>query len=198
MIACVLKSGGDYEPKHVYALQAQCAKFLPGEDFVCLTDMDLDCATIPLLNDWAGWWAKVELFRLPSALYMDLDTILVGDCLEILDAAKGHDFVILRDFYRGKTNPNAMQSSLMYWSKPHTELYDQFLDGDRYCEGGDQIYIEWALRDKKVTYWQDITKGIVSFKADVLTVGLKPNDKIVAFHGKPRPWEQTRVAYAMA
>jgi len=38
----------------------------------------------------------------------------------------------------------------------------------------------------------------VSFKADVLTVGLKPNDKIVAFHGKPRPWEQTRVAYAIS
>jgi hypothetical protein len=81
MIACVLKSGGDYEPKHVYALQAQCAKFLPGEDFVCLTDMDLDCATIPLVNDWLGWWSKVELFRLPSALYMDLDTILVGTVL---------------------------------------------------------------------------------------------------------------------
>lgn len=198
MIACVLKSGGDFKPAHVYALQEMCAKYLPSEDFVCLTDLMLDCATIPLIHGWEGWWSKLELFRLSSALYMDLDTVLVGDCGEMLEAARPHDFVIMRDFYRGKANPQAMGSGLMWWSKPHEFIYEEFKAGDRYCEGGDQIYLEWALRNHPVTYWQDITHGIVSFKADVLPKGLQAEDRLIAFHGKPRPWEQTRVAYANA
>ena len=48
MIACVLKSGGDFLPAHVYALQDMCARFLPGEEFICLTDLDLDCPTLEL------------------------------------------------------------------------------------------------------------------------------------------------------
>jgi len=198
VIACVLKFGGDFLPAHVYALQKMCDRFLPGEEFICLTDMELDCPTLTLDYDWPGWWSKIELFRLPSALYMDLDTVLVGDCTELLEAARPHDFVIMRDVYRGAADPRAMQSSLMWWSKPHRFIYDQFKTGDRYCEGGDQVYLEWALAGRLVTYWQDITPGIVSFKADVLPNGVQAEDRLIAFHGKPRPWEQTRVAYASA
>ena len=198
MIACVLKSGGDFLPAHVYALQDMCARFLPAEEFICLTDMELDCPTLALDHDWPGWWSKVELFWLPSALYMDLDTVLVGDCTELLEAARPHDFVIMRDVYRGKADPRAMQSSLMWWSKPHQFLYDAFKAGDRYCEGGDQVYLEWALAGRLDKYWQDITPGIVSFKADILPNGVQVEDRLIAFHGKPRPWEQTRVQYATA
>jgi hypothetical protein len=98
----------------------------------------------------------------------------------------------MRDVYRGKFNPKAMQSSMMYWSKP-VELYDRFSELPMYAAGGDQSYIEHHMKDP-VTYWQDICDGIVSFKADVLPKGL--NDaKVVIFHGKPRPWEQTRIPY---
>jgi hypothetical protein len=192
IVASVLRSGGDFEPKHVYALQKMCAQYLPPHKFVCLSDVDLNCETIPLLHDWVGWWAKMELFRLPSALYFDLDTVLTGDCTEIVEAAKQHDFVIMRDVYRGKHNPKAMQSSMMYWSKP-VDLYDKFAALQMYTAGGDQAYIEHFMRDK-VTYWQDIADGIVSFKADVLPKGLD-DANVVIFHGKPRPWEQTRVSY---
>jgi len=40
--------------------------------------------------------------------------------------------------------------------------------------------------------------GIKSFKADILPNGGQADDRFIAFHGKPRPWEQTRVAYASA
>lgn len=134
----------------------------------------------------------MELFRLPSALYFDLDTVIIDDCTEMIEAAKQHDFVIMRDVYRGQYNPKAMQSSMMYWSKP-VDLYDKFADLQMYAAGGDQSYIEHHMKDK-VTYWQDIADGIVSFKADVLPKGLD-DAKVVIFHGKPRPWEQTRVEY---
>jgi len=192
IVASVLRSGGDFEPKHVYALQKMCAKYLPPHEFVCLSDVDLNCETIPLLHDWVGWWAKMELFRLPSALYFDLDTVLTGDCTAMVEAAKQHDFVIMRDVYRGQHNPKAMQSSMMYWSKP-VDLYDKFAALQMYTAGGDQAYIEHFMRDK-VTYWQDIADGIVSFKADVLPKGLD-DANVVIFHGKPRPWQQTRIPY---
>ena len=145
IVASVLRSGGDFEPQHVYKLQKMCAKYLPPHEFVCLSDIQLSCETILLRHDWAGWWAKMELFRLPSALYFDLDTVIIDDCTEMIEA------------------------------------------------GGDQAYIEHHMKDK-VTYWQDITDGVVSFKADVLPNGLD-TAKVVIFHGKPRPWEQTRVVY---
>ena len=97
IVASVLRSGGDFKPEHVYALQKMCAKYLPPHEFVCLSDVELECKTIPLLHDWVGWWAKMELFRLPSALYFDLDTVLTGDCTAMIEAAKQHDFVIMRD-----------------------------------------------------------------------------------------------------
>ena len=192
IVASVLRSGGDFEPQHVYKLQRMCAKYLPPHEFVCLSDIELSCETILLKHDWAGWWAKMELFRLPSALYFDLDTVIIDDCTEMIEAAKQHDFVIMRDVYRGQFNPKAMQSSMMYWSKP-VDLYDKFADLQMYAAGGDQAYIEHHMKDK-VTYWQDITDGIVSFKADVLPKGLD-DAKVVIFHGKPRPWEQTRIPY---
>ena len=196
-IACVLRSGGDYTPRHVYALQKMCSKFMPDHDFVCLSDVDLECDTIPLRHDWPGWWSKLELFSIVEpTLYLDLDTVLVGDCADMVEAMQNHDFVILRDVYRGRRNPKAMQSSVMYWGKPHTFLYDEFVDRPMYCVGGDQIYLEHALRNEDVTYLQDIAGGVVSFKADVMLHGIKPEDKIIVFHGRPRPWEQTKVTYA--
>jgi len=95
--------------------------------------------------------------------------------------------------YRGQYNPKAMQSSMMYWSKP-VELYEKFAELQMYAAGGDQAYIEHFMRDK-VTYWQDIASGIVSFKADVLPSQEPLNANVIIFHGHPRPWEQTRIPY---
>ena len=194
LIACVLKSGGDFNESHVYALQKMCSKYMPGERFVCLTDLKLDCDTIPLTEDWDGWWSKIELFKLDAAVYLDLDTILVGDCTEILEEARKHEFVIMRDVYRGKHSPMAMQSSFMCWTKSHKSIYLLFQQ-EKMRPEGDQEYIEHAMAGRPVTYWQDITDGVVSFKQDVLPNGLKDSDRVIIFHGRPRPWEQTKVAY---
>lgn len=198
-IACVLKSGGEYLPRHVYNLRDMCADFLPPHEFVCLTDLSqMHCQTMPLFHNWPGWWSKIELFKLkPPILFFDLDTVIVSDCSCILSSAQGKDFVILRDVYRGWANPNAMQSSMMYWEKPLNFVYDSFLESPDYCEGGDQTFLEKMFHDKlhMATFWQDITDGIVSYKANVCVHGIRPQDKIVIFHGKPRPWEQKEIAY---
>jgi hypothetical protein len=45
------------------SLHSQVARYLPGIRFVCLADTPVTCERWPLLDDWPGWWAKMELFR---------------------------------------------------------------------------------------------------------------------------------------
>lgn len=202
IVASVLKSGGEYNPGHVYNLRDMCKDFLPAHEFVCLTDVHLNqCNTIPLTDNWKGWWSKIELFKLHGpCLYFDLDTILVNDCTHIVDAAKDKYFVILRDFYRGYTltpiKPHAMGSGMMYWKESLRFIYDLYR-ADAQDVTGDQDFIEYAFKDKldSVTFWQDICTGIVSYKAHDRHAGLQPTDSIVVFHGTPRPWEQNTIEY---
>jgi hypothetical protein len=198
-VVSVLKSGGEYKPEHVLALQAMCQRFLPAHKFVCLTDRSIPgCECVSLKHDWPGWWSKMELFSLrPPILYFDLDTVLVDDCTSIVSAAGGHPFIILRDVYRGKLNQRAMQSSIMYWEEPLDFLSESFRSSPDFVPGGDQIVIERLLleRNYPVAYWQDITDAIVSFKADHREQGARPGDRIIIFHGKPRPWEQNTIDY---
>lgn len=204
IVASVLKTGGEYNPCHVYNLRDMCKDFLPKHQFVCLTDIHLNnCNYIPLEHNWNGWWSKLELFKIKEpCLYFDLDTILVGDCTDIVRTAQTKDFVILRDFYRGYTltpvKPNAMQSSMMYWSKPVDFIYNKYLELLGSTDmAGDQDFIEEVMQDRldTVSYWQDICTGIVSYKADERENGLQEQDRIVIFHGQPRPWEQTTIGY---
>lgn len=202
IVASVLKTGGIYNPCHVYNLRDMCKDFLPSHDFVCLTDIHLsNCNTIPLAHDWKGWWSKLELFKLQGqCLYFDLDTIIVGDCTDIVNAAKNKEFVILRDFYRGYTltpiNPHAMGSGMMYWKDSVRFIYDLYLNDPQEVVG-DQDFIEYAMQDRldTVTYWQDICTGVVSYKAHDRHEGLQPTDRVVCFHGTPRPWEQNTIEY---
>lgn len=196
-VLCVLKSGGDFTPDHVYALEDMVARHLTIDyKFRCLSDLDLDCDTIPLDHDWPGWWAKIELFRqLGPVLYFDLDTIIHGNIDEIVSKAVGKNFVILRDAYRGKLDETAMQSSIMFWQGDHSYLYRKFHKFPFNIPGGDQVFIENNVQGE-VTYWQDLTDGIKSYKADLLPKqSVDESDRIIFFHGRPRPWQQEMVPY---
>lgn len=192
IVATVLKSGGIYNKSHVERINDMARKHIPHERFVCLTDTEVDCESISLEHNLPGWWSKMELFKLQGpVLFMDLDTIVLGDLSSVIDKASDKAFVILRDFYRGE---NALQSSLMYWSGDMSYLYDDFINKIDMSDHGDQNYIEKHIKGS-VTRWQDITDNIVSFKVDILKRGLRESDKCVIFHGNPRPWEQNVIAY---
>jgi len=199
----VLRSGGDYTAEHVRHLQAACSKFAPAHDFICLSDVKVPgCTTLSLQHpEWSGWWSKMELFGplLPDkpTLFFDLDTMLVGDIQGILNVATNKPFVILRDVYRGRTDKEAMQSSVMYWSHKHSGVYDAFVtDSAAVMQQmrGDQDFLEHALKGR-VSYFQDLTLGFSSYKADVLCRGILPKDRVIVFHGKPRPWQQDLIPY---
>jgi hypothetical protein len=137
----------------------------------------------------------MEIFRLRGpVLYLDLDTVIVRDISPVIELAGDDEFVILRDFYRGRMNKAAMQSSMMLWQGDMSRLYRAFREDPRFYLGGDQEWLEQHL-DIAPAYWQDICpRSISSFKASPRSA----SERIIIFHGHPRPWEQDEVKYAAA
>lgn len=130
-VACVY-TGARYSEDWVHKLRRGVERNLQEPHrFVCL---GLD---EPLKHDWPGWWSKIELFRAftERTLYLDLDVLVMRDLAPIVDQ-KTTRLTMMRE--RGRDIAN---SSVMFWSRPHTEIYDRFrADPDRWMAeyGGDQ------------------------------------------------------------
>jgi len=198
-IATVLRSGGDYDVEYVRRLDAALDACAPGVERICLSDV-----AGTLQYDWPGWWSKMELFRPDlegDLLYMDLDTIPVGDLYRLLTACKGDVPIMLGDFY----NPGNFGSGLMYL--PHgmrVGIWEAWMRSPKAamenynCKSvqtwGDQSFLADHMTCAP-RRWQDVTPGaVVSYKVHVHKHGCIPHKaKIVCFHGKPRPrainWE---------
>jgi hypothetical protein len=192
-LVLVLKSGGEYAPKHVRWLARQVS---PDVRVVCLTDNkyfdEPNIEKIELRYDYPGWWAKLELFRpdlgLGDFLYMDLDTRVFE-----LPETCGTRPVVLYDAY-GSAIAN---SGLMYLPQNcRHEIWDEWIKNPskwmaNYRYHGDQGVIDHFWRNE--SRWQSLFPGeIISYKVDVIAKKLPVSAaKIVYFHGKPRPWEVT-------
>ena len=96
-VACVWVRGNvPYTAEYVERLRAMVRKALPvPHRFVCLTDRwselpsDLECLAVTPFTG-AGWWSKLHLFNQDLALgdrvlYLDLDVLVVGSLIEIVD-----------------------------------------------------------------------------------------------------------------
>jgi len=187
MVACVLRSGGAYRPEHVGGLKAQVSHWLPGERFVCLSDMEVDCERVPLETGWPGWWAKVELFRhfKGRTLYLDLDTVLVGDPEPLLTG----EFLMCRNW----VYPQLLTSAVMAWDGDYSHIADEFGPvAERVmaeyvtCERwGDQAWIAERAGDARA--FPD--GSILSYRFSLNERQPPPPDaRIVAFNGTHLPW----------
>ena len=211
IVACVLKTGGwrnrsfrvEYTPAHVVWMRDMIAQSvsIPYE-FVCLTDVEgipgVRC--IPLRNDWPGWWGKIELFRpdlftVGPHFYLDLDTVLTGNIDHILSHA--HTFTVLRNMSSPTTD--RIGSGVMAWNEDLSKIYNDFKDDPerhmRRCQvsecWGDQGFIQPYAR--KRDRFQDLfTNQVVSFKTNLNHGDPAPENKIVCFHGLPKPQEVKR------
>lgn len=201
-VACMLRTGGEYKPEHVYALRRSVVRFLARPHrFECLTDATMMTGfTMPLRHDWPKWWPKIELLH-PGlfsgpVLYLDLDTVLVDDISPLADLAESGAFVMNRDFY----HPTRVNSALMCWTGDAlSPIYERMLvDPGRimlsHKRGGDQAFMADCIAAGLIpepTRWQDALPGaVVSYKVDVRPTGKVPREaRICCYHGVPRPWE---------
>lgn len=196
-IVTVLKTSTEYKRKHVDLLYEQCKKYAPGIEFVCISDDPSAPGYREMKHGWPKWWPKIEIFKIQGpVLYLDLDTVIVENIEPLIESAKKHKFVAIRDFYKDSRMERTLGSGVMFWNGDMSYLYDEFLkDPTRHMAEctttrwwGDQGFIEKHIKETPV-YWQDIAPSkLVSWKVHCKN-GV-PNDAvIVAFHGKPRPWE---------
>jgi len=195
-VACVLRSGGEYKPEHVYKLLYSIEAHWPKAHLrmVVLTDMELETKweVIPLAYKWPGWWSKLELFSpdldfLGDILYFDLDTTVVGSLAEI---AAERRLTLLEDFFR----PAKLGSGLM-----HLPVEERSIIWDRWMASpeshmrkfrGDQEFIApILLANWEVRRWQQVLPGqVVSYKVHVPIKRIPEDVRVVCFHGRPRPW----------
>lgn len=118
-------------------------------NFFCLSNVETDVETIPLIHDWKGWWSKVELFR-PDlfdgpVFYLDLDIVITSNFENLIKSLDEQKFYMLE----GQSHKNAPNSSIMFWNGDHSFLYKNFINQresieSKYNSGttlGDQGYI---------------------------------------------------------
>lgn len=187
LIATVLKSGGDYDAEYVHRIQAGLKRHTPAARMVCLSDCPVPCDRIPLVPGHGGWWNKVQLFRTPFAepvLYVDLDTIIVGDVTPLFDY--DHRFTMISDFYR----PALRQSGVMAFSGDWRQVWQTYAEKTaaitaqfaKWPNLGDGAYIASQVPDDR--FDQHFPKDwIQSAKIN----GDRSKAILGCFHGRPRP-----------
>lgn len=215
LVVSVLRCSRDFTPRHAQWLHRQ----IRGIRSVCLTDADHieGVETAPLLYNWPGWWAKMELFNpnhpvigKEDLFYIDIDTVITGDLHEFTNT---QNMTMLTDFScTGKENAPAASGIMFIPAKEKYRAWDAFKDNAEQIMSrkrlppyhGDQGFINEIYPDAE--RWQDVLPGfIVSYKANIATskmIGFNPelhdgvangavpeNTRIVCFHGSPRPWQ---------
>lgn len=199
-VVCVLRTGGEYTRRDVQRLHRMVAENISRDyEFVCLTDSDermgSEIRTEPIHHLWPRWWPKVELFRLEvdyPTLYLDLDTVVVGQIDDMFHRGRG--LRMTRDF----VSPERMNSSVMSWSTDLSRIYDRFgTDPVRFMNRyrrfengslGDQAFIEDTARPAGLLVEPFLHPEVCSFK---LHAGALPPEgsSVVCFHGRPKPLE---------
>jgi hypothetical protein len=198
IIATVCRSGGEYKPAHANALARQIYQHT-GERLTVLTDFlpaHFDDVVIveQSRRNWSGWWSKIELFErfdgsVDPVLYMDLDTIVLGDCRDMVSTKR---LIMLADVYRA----GRCGSGIMTWADDYSRIAQDFekrsarvmRDYVTRRAWGDQAYIESIIGKDHAPRIQDMWPGrAISYKAEYLKQG-RGSEDIIYFHGRPRPW----------
>jgi len=159
-VACVYWKGAFRGREHVYneawvsRLERMVHNHLPGLDrFVCLSNTGVPCERIPLITDWHGWWAKLELFR-PGlfegrVLYLDLDLVIMHSLEDLIQYPA--PFVVVKAFkpVSNKIQPETIckfNSSVMAFDAGEgEELFLEFVPYIRYNLRGDQDWLAYRF-----------------------------------------------------
>lgn len=170
-----------------------------------------------VLTEWPGikgskksWWYKMQLFNTDlyqgQLLYLDLDTVIVGNLDWITQLSQAH-FWAIRDFKTlWQPKFQGINSSVMYW---HTEkfktVWQEFSKHDvpRLCAKyhGDQEYLSSVLKPTQRRFfpeksaqswrWQAFDGGIDPYTRRHQHPGLgtqiDPATSLLIFHGQPKP-----------
>lgn len=194
-VACVLyrdRQNTTYNADYVARLQSMFRRHAQGDyRFVCFSNVDVPCDSIPLTCRLRGWWAKLETCN-PNVLegrvlVVDLDTVLIDDITSFLSQSK----TTMIGGFHGRRTPFG-SGFMMLTEEDRTSLWREFnLNPHAHMNNyrGDQDFI--SPRVQHAETWQERFPGqLVSYKLDCVAKhgGEAPaRARVVCFHGKPRP-----------
>lgn len=172
-VACV--NVGDYlgrGDEYVRKLRAGVSRHLAlPHEFVCICE-----------SDKPGWWAKIDLFEpgrfAGRVLYLDLDTIIVGDLAELV-VYRG--LLYLTDW--GWEIPTYGSGVMVWDAGEHAEIFERYDDSipDRFR--GDQ---DWLTH---LGGWAALPSGLNYSYRYHARVRLPKSAVTISFHGRPKPHE---------
>lgn len=171
-------------------------------NFYCITDCasnlnpEINVITPPEVLQ--GWWNKLYVFSdlMPdgSMLYLDLDQVILDDITEIVETCQQYPFACYADHieWQGVKLGTAW---MQFRAKSMTDIFEYFWQNRRqvmyeFQSGGDQIFLGKHLKD--VFYWNEhFPDAVVSYKFDLKKGNPKIGNKLVNFHGRPKPSQVT-------
>ena len=185
---CVLKSGGIYTAEWVRKLSRGVAEHYDAHHrFVCLSDVPVPCERIQLATGSQGWWAKAEAFRhdLGPVVYIDLDSIIVGDLTPLANACQGLPLTLIHDLYQ----PDKLASGVMLWDGPQMDAYEATRDPGPRKQRMDLKLRTVVPRDRPTV--QDLVPGSVESIKRKAKYGPPDGCIIACAHGRDKwvtPW----------
>lgn len=155
-----------------------------------------------------GWWYKMEMFNQQHGiygrnLYLDLDTVIIGDLTPFWNRIENDDLYICRDFNRQFIpDMKRTNSSVMGWRDNRLDqLFRKFSGSISENMGkfrGDQDFID--SHQPAISFWKD--SWAMSWKwecwqggkitptqpkmPDAKTI-INPETRVLVFHGTPKP-----------
>lgn len=217
-IVC-LKHGEKYDHTYVNKLFNMTKRHCTVPfNFACITEnpvglnQDIAVISLPKVKDLSGWWYKPWVFsnELPldgEILFLDLDIVIINNINHLWDFNPA-SFSIIRDFNRSTIKSWAkFNSSIFKFSKgTYSFVWENFIKDTNVMRRlhGDQDWIfnqiknnfqfwpdEWIQSYKwEVRNRNDVIKdGLKRRFKDVANPVIKPETKILVFHGDPKPSE---------
>lgn len=166
--------------------------------FHCFTDdssgVDPNIQIHPLpYKNVEGWWQKLYLFSDEveidgRVLFMDLDTLIVGNIDHYLTHDKG--FTVSQDLWQ--KGENVSSAIMSFETGKYKHIWETFIRNPQQAiqslhPHGDQKWIQKQQQQRE--YWQNLFPNeIVSFKSQCRN-GVPPQARIVCYHGKPSIYE---------
>ena len=212
-VVCV-KAGDKYGPEYVNRLRRAVALHgLERLPFACLTDdpagVDPPARCLALPPCIEGWWNKLYVFAWDrhgvedDLLYLDLDTVVVGDLGPFAERRSDPTFV--DGLFPGagarvgrRYGPGSVDSSAMFiprgWGagiwRQFRRRSDYWMHQDPERRHGDQWFISRYL-DKQPEKFQGLwPSSVVSYRWTCVSAGGPPPEaRLVSFHGRPSPHE---------
>jgi hypothetical protein len=205
VVACLLRTGGVYAPRHVLALRDQFRDRLKTPHrFVCLSDVAIDgVETLPLTftrDECPGWWGQVEYFQrglfppAASVLTCDLDNVLLND-FTMHQCPSGSFFTGRQIGAWLKSVWSVWNFGVTFWRGNFDYVYDTYAADIRhswrhphYQHISVQEYIYDCLRTHGV-FPRDVEAHVMTRFYNGPEWPHPPGTAILQFPDRPKPWE---------